>query len=166
MKGIAVASIISIFSVVIPTLSGKRTFVYNYENFGDIFHQGQRDDFNIYKYEDIDTIFDTEYNGTNIGGAFLVDGTSTTATSNFKEYVIDIIATFYCGGTYAEEGTDSLWLMVGYSGGHDAIYVCEERGWHYNYTWIPPTRFDHSMVSIHSMPSDISIHLMPTDVSH
>ena len=90
MRGIGLVTIISIFSVVIPIQSREIAYTYNYENFGDIFHQGNRDDFNVYKYEDIDKIFDTEYSGPNIGGVFLVDASSTTMTDQFDGHIVNI----------------------------------------------------------------------------
>jgi len=139
MKGIALVTII--FSVVIPIQSHEIINVYNYVSFGEIFPQsyGGFDEFHLYKYADIDIIFDTEYKGTNIGGAFLVHGTNWTET-HFDGYVIDITATFYCGSTETEEGGDSLWIGVRYPDGNiEGSFICQERGWHYNHTWIPPS---------------------------
>jgi len=147
MKGIALSSIISIFSVVIPIQSIDIAYTYNYDNFGKLCHQGDREDFNIYRYEDINKIFDTEYKGTSIGGAFSVQGDSVSYAPGFEGYVLDITATFYCGSTHEEEGWKSLCIVVYYNAGKDSYadlkYICEERGWHYNYTWIPPSRFDY-----------------------
>jgi len=146
MKGIALVTILSLFSVAIPIQSLETVYTYNYDNFGDFFPQGDREDFNIHKYADNDTIFDAEYKGTNIGGAFLVLGNSST-TMHFEGQLLDITATFYCGSTFTDTEVESLWIYVYYVEGgiagthvdrvHDAIYICEERGWHYNYTTNP-----------------------------
>jgi len=145
MKGIAIL-IISIFSVVIPIQSHEVIYVYNYDSFAEIFPQGDGvNDFHVYKYEDIRKIFDTEYTGKNIGGAFLVQGSSSDgSTPQYEGYLVDITATFYCGSTYSEEGFKSLLIYVYYPDGSDDFnYVCQERGWHYNYTWIPPEGAKH-----------------------
>jgi len=139
MKGIAV-TIIYIFSVVIPIQSREIAYTYNYDNFGDLFPQGGN--FHVYKYADLDKIIDTDYKGTSIGGAFLLQGGGGTATDEFEDYIVDITTSVYCGGTYEEEGGASLLIDIIYSGGKrwNSVYICEERGWVYNLTWIPPTR--------------------------
>jgi len=139
MKRIVLIMIIYIVSVVIPIQSGEIAYTYDYDNFDEIFPQtrGVIDDFHLFKYEDIDT----EYNGTNIGGAFLVLGTSHPQTPKYKGYVVDVTATFYCGSTYYEDEDYSLQIFVFYDGPElDDTYLCKERGWHYNYTWIPQQR--------------------------
>jgi len=138
MKGIAVL-ILCIFSVVIPIQSQEIIYVYNYDSFGDMYPQGEigLNEFHVDKYADIDTIFATEYKGTHIGGAFLVQGWTSIKTDAFEGYITDITTTFYCGGTYPEE-PDSLWIDVYYNDvDHDRNSLCTEKGWHYNYTWIP-----------------------------
>jgi len=144
MKGIAIL-IISIFSVVIPIQSHELIYVYNYDSFTEIFQQRDGiNDFHVYKYEDIRTIFDTDYTGTNIGGAYLVQGSNWHNTLGYEGYLLDITATFYCGSTYAKEGGISLEFHVDYpDGSNDINYVCQERGWHYNYTWIPQMGAKH-----------------------
>jgi len=137
MKGIALVTIISIFSVVIPIQSRETVYTYNYDNFGDFFPQDDIEVFNITKYADNNTIFEQEYNGTNIGGAFLVKG-SGDGVSQFEGYIVNITATFYCGSTNKEEGVNSLYIEVHYPRGYpEGIHLCKERGWHYNYTWTP-----------------------------
>jgi len=157
MKGIALATIIYIFSVVIPIQSREIVYTYNYDNFGDFFHQGAREDFNIYKYQAIDKIFDTEYNGTNVGGVFLVQGSSATSTPDFEGYVVNITATFYCGSTHDEEGRNSLWIAVYYDKNEDFTYLCQERGWHYNHTWIPPLGTTYKNFSLYIRASDATL---------
>jgi len=143
MKGIAV-TIICIFSVVIPIQSGRIAYTYNYDNFNEIFPQdnGVINNFYLFKYEDLDRIFDTEYEGTNVGGAFVVLGSVHHGTPNYKGYVVDITATFYCGST---DDSSENWLKIGvfYEDAYDNFYPCEERGWHYNQTLIPPKRDEY-----------------------
>ena len=144
MTGIALVTIISIFSVVIPIQSRETTVTYNYDNFGKLFPQGHSgvDHFHVYKYKDIDTIFDTAYRGTNIGGAFLVEGDSAFVTNTtFPGYVVKITATFYCGSTKGEVDTDSLYLGVHWAGYGEHTYLCEKKGWNYDYTWTPTNRY-------------------------
>jgi len=126
-------------SVLIP-IQSELIYVYNYDNFGDIFHQGNRNDFNVYKYEDIDSIFETKYAGTNIGGAFQMLGNFSTATHQFDGYLVDVTATIYCANTEEREN----WLMWFKTGNNwDAgRYVCGEspvdtNNWNYNIKWIP-----------------------------
>jgi len=144
MKGIALATIIAIFSVVIPIQSREIAYTYNYDNFVDLFRPSDSgvDHFHVYKYVDLDKIIDTDYKGTNIGGAFLLEGGGGTATDEFEGYIVDITTSVYCGGTYEEEGRASLLIDIIYSGGKrwNSVYICEEIGWVYNLTWIPPTR--------------------------
>jgi len=135
MKGIAVM-IISLFSVVIPIQS--REIIYNYDNFGDIFPQSDSgNDFHVYKYAEIDNIFDEKYEGTNIGGAYLVQGTSYVTTSEFKGQLVSITATIYCAKNY----WGTLMMAVGYPGFGEYIWICNEHGsdWNYNITWSPPS---------------------------
>jgi len=139
MQPITIATIIYFSSVVIP-IQSEIIYIYNYDNFGELFHQGARWDYNIYKYEDIDKIFDTEYKGTNIGGAFTIyDSYSYSYALPFEGYLVDITASFYCGSTYPKD-EGSLWINIDY---HDEVndgrFLCQERGWNYNYTWIPPS---------------------------
>ena len=129
------------------------TFVYNYDNFGDIFRQGAMDDFNTYKYEDIDT----GYVGPHEGGVFMVNGPSYTTTNFYDGYIVDISTTHYCGNE-SEHAENDIWLYVYYLDEDnesmcqfDTMYICVLYDWHYNNTWTPPTRFNHSDVSIQSM---------------
>jgi len=159
MKGIAVA-ILSIFSVVIPIQSHELTYTYNYNSFGEIFPQDDSvvDRFHLDKYEDIHKIFDTEYTGKNNGGAFLVQGNNKTYTSVYEGELVDITATFYCGGTYAEEGANSLEIFVNdLDGNHDYHYPCQERGWRYNYKWIPSTSAKYQDFYVRFMAYDATI---------
>jgi len=154
MKGIALVTILSLFSVAIPIQSLETVYTYNYDNFGDIFNQsGGVDDFHLYKYSDNDTIFDKEYKGTNIGGAFLVQGSSRGITPEFEGYV-ELTATFYCGGTYRVDGSNSLIIGVHYDDMDHAIYLCQERGWHYNYTFVPPAAAKYQKVIVFTGASD------------
>jgi len=159
MKGIAVA-ILSIFSVVIPIQSHELTYTYNYNSFGEIFPQDDSvvDRFHLDKYKDIRTIFDTDYTGKNIGGAFLVQGSRNVYTPDYEGPVVDITATFYCGGTEPEEEGLSLRMGVYYPDGeYDNHYVCPERGWHYNYTWIPPRGADYQSFKVYVRANDATL---------
>jgi len=127
--------IISLFSVVIPIQS--REIIYNYDNFGDIFPQGDcGNNYQVNRYANIDKIFDTEYKGTNIGGAYLLQGSSYITTPEFKGQVVNITATFYCGSTYAVEAQNTLWILISWPEDTGAVYLCQEGGWQ-KYTWIP-----------------------------
>jgi len=156
MKGIDLVKIITIFSVVIP-IQSHETFtidVYNYESFGELFPQSRGiDDFHVYEYANMDNIFAEKYKGSNIGGAFLVQGDNITYAPKSEGYLVDITATFYCGSTHAEDGENSLSMDVWYDGDRDFTYICQERGWHYNYTWIPPSGAKH-----HSFTVNINAH--------
>ena len=125
----------------------ETTYTYNYDNnFGDIFHLGNIDGFNLYKYTDLDTI--TAYNDSHIGGAFTMEGTSYSTTNFFDGYIVDISTTFYC-----TKYIDYLRISVYYADGeHDTNELCiNDIYWVNNRisTWIPPTRSSHSEVSIH-----------------
>ena len=77
----------------------------------------------------------------------------------FPGYIVNITATFYCGGTYAEEGDNSLGIWVYYVDGgyYDYNYLCEDRtGWHYDYPWTPTLTDPGKKVSILSMPLKLS----------
>jgi len=138
-----ITAIIYLLSAVIPIKSGEIIYDYDYSNLGEIFPQSDRiNDFHLYKYSDIDKIFDEKYEGSNIGGAFLMEGNYGTYLPEapvFPDYLVNITATFYCGSTYAEEGTNSLWIGVFYGDeGADGIWLCKDRtGWHYDYLWTP-----------------------------
>jgi len=140
-----ITAIIYLLSAVIPIKSGEIIYDYDYSNLGEIFPQSDRiNDFHLYKYSDIDKIFDEKYEGSNIGGAFLMEGnyyTDLLKAPVFPGYIVKITATFYCGSTYAEEGTNSLLISVAYvDEGSDYTYLCEDRtGWHYDYPWTPVT---------------------------
>jgi len=160
MQPTAIATIFYIFSAVIPIQSRETTYTYNYDyGFSEIFPQGDGvNDFHVYKYEQIEIIFDEKYNGTNIGGAFVVQGTSITGPIEFEGHLVDITATFYCGGTHAEEGAYSLWIAVYYPDGeYDPIYICQEKGWHYNYTWIPPSAARYQSFTLHIAANDVTM---------
>lgn len=164
MKGIALVCL-AIFSVVssIPP-RGEIVYSYNYANFSDMFTAGSvNDHFNVYKYEDIDTIFEEEYQGTNIGGAFLVAGTAYPQTRFIMEniFIVNMTASFYCGNTHSEDGENGLKIDVEYyypSEGKDTTYLCQEKGWHYDYTWTPPSHFDHDKaVNIYIGAANVTI---------
>ena len=149
---ISILFTIFLYSFSVPVtecteLQKETTYIYNYDNFGDIFQQGDMDDFNLYKYEDIHT----GYEGPHVGGAFTMQGVSIVTTNYFHGYLTKITANFYCGNPgkiysmlfavyYLDRQWNSEWIC--------GANLTEESGWHYNYTWIPPTRFNHSEVSI------------------
>jgi len=140
---LALTPIICLFSVVIPIQSGEIIYVYDYDNFGDIFPQGDGvNDFHISKYSDIDNIFDKKYEGPHIGGAYLVEGNASITTSEFKGYLKSITATFYCGNTEYPGDDSSLWIGVEYpdSGAGDGEWICLKSGWNYDFTYISPPR--------------------------
>jgi len=143
MQPITITTIIYIFSVVIPIQSHETVYIYKYDSFGEIFPQGDGiHDFHLRKYADMDTIFDTEYTGTNIGGAYLLHGASFAYTPDYEGFIVDITATFYCGSTYAEDGVYTLLIDVLYIDDQHLVdqettYICEEKGWNYNYTLFP-----------------------------
>jgi len=161
MQRTAITTIIYIFSVVIPIQSHLTTYTYNYDSFGEIFPQGDvgYNEFHVYKYADIDTIFDTEYKGTNIGGAFLVQGSSYIQNLEYEGYVANITATFYCGSTEAEQGGSSLFIGVYYPVFKDGddILICQEKGWHYNYTWTPPRGAKYQNFKLYIRAKDATI---------
>jgi len=136
-----ITAIIYLLSAVIPIKSGE--LVFDYDNLGEIFPQGSGiNDFHLYKYSDLDKILDDKYEGSQIGGAFLMEGdyyTNFPEAPIFPGYIVNITATFYCGSTEAEEGQNSLFIEVAYVGeGWDATYLCDNRtGWHYDYPWTP-----------------------------
>jgi len=138
MKGIALHTIICIFSVVIQIQSSEIIYRYDYDSFGQIFPQGDGvNEFHVYKYADIDNIFDEKYTGKNIGGAYLLNGTSDTRIEFEGLYILDITATFYCGSTHTDDEANSLW--IGVNNEFNGKYICEERrGWHYKHMWTPP----------------------------
>ena len=147
-------TIICFFSVLIRIQSEDIVHVYNYDNFDELFHQGNLQDFNVLKYQEIDILFDKPYEGPNIGGAFLLHGESNTNTPQFDGYIVDITASFYCGDKKGNK-VRFLSFWVGYADDRDErVFICDDYGWNYNYTWIPPQRFDHSEVSVQSMPSE------------
>jgi len=122
----------------------ETTYIYNYGNFFDIFRQGDRENYNIHRYED----FDTGYEGPHTGGAFSTGGSRSglpqyTTTNYFNGYILDISTTHYCGGSKY----NAMNLMVEYLDGHsDFVKICNyesaNHNWHYNYTWIPSSRSD------------------------
>jgi len=140
MKITHITVIIYLLSVVIPIQSGETIYVYNYDNLTDIFPQKDRiNDFHLYKYSDIDKIFDDKYKGSNIGGAFLLEGNYAADRSEahvFPGYIVNITLTFYCGST--EEGFfEGLVIEAAYDDAEYGMsYICDDRtGWH-NDTWI------------------------------
>jgi len=143
-----ITAIIYLLSAVIPIKSGEIIYDYDYSNLGEIFPQSDRiNDFHLYKYSDIDKIFDDKYEGSNIGGAFLMEGNYYTDRSEapvFPGYLVNITATVYCGSTVAEEGLYSLRIDVPYvDGGWAFNYLCGNRtGWHYDHTYTPTTVTD------------------------
>jgi len=138
-----ITAIIYLLSAVIPIKSGEIIYDYDYSNLGEIFPQSDRiNDFHLYKYSDIDKIFDEKYVGSNIGGAFLLEGdfkTNLPEAHVFPGFFVNITLTYYCGSTHAEEGDNSLQINVDYVDGNNyGIWLCEDRtGWHYDYVWTP-----------------------------
>jgi len=137
-------AIICFFSVLIQIQSDEIIYVYNYEDFSEIFQQGGLHNFNVAKYQDIDNIFDKPYEGSNIGGAFLLYGdwqTNPWHEQEFDGYVVDVTASFYCG-----KKTNDFALWINYPDGKmDHTEICSDStSWNYNYKWIPPTRFNHT----------------------
>jgi len=135
-----ITAIIYLLSAVVPTKSGE--IIYNFDNLGEIFPQGSGiNDFHLYRYSIIDTILHEKYNGSNIGGAFLMEGnfvTNRPEAHEFPGYLVNITTTFYCGSTHAEEGENSLGIAVFYvGGGWGSTYLCDRTGWHYDHTWTP-----------------------------
>jgi len=135
-----ITAIIYLLSAVIPIKSGEIT--YTYSNLGEILPQGSgTNDFHLYKYSYIDKITHDKYGGSNIGGAFLMDGNYVTSLPEahvFPGYIVKITATFYCGSTYAEQGPNSLAIGVYYvDGGSVGIFLCDKTGWHYDHVWTP-----------------------------
>ena len=157
-----ITAVIYLLSAVIPIKSGEIIYVYDYDNLGEILPQGSGiNDFHLYKYSDIDKIFDDKYKGSNIGGAFLMEGNYSTnylEVPVFPGYIVNITTTFYCGSTLAEEGGNSLVIVVTYvNESGDVDWLCEDRtGWHYDYTWTPPGTDPGNGVSILSMPLKLS----------
>jgi len=141
MKVTALTALMYFFSVLNRIQSEEIVHVFNYDNFDELFHQGDRDDFNKDLYEYINIIFDKPYEGPNIGGAFVLHGTSRTARQ-FDGYIVDITASFYCGN----KETDNLEFLVYYADNAEDHYFCGDsnHGWNYNYTWTPPTHFNHA----------------------
>ena len=152
MISILFTILLCLFSVHITEcteIPKETTYTYNYDNFGDIFRLGDIYNFNTYRYRDIDT----GYEGPHIGGAFHTEGTCVTTTNFFYGYIVDITTTHFCGNesTYGND----MYIHVHYYDGEepDTMYYCDDHIWHYNYTWIPPTRYSraYSKVSIQSM---------------
>jgi len=139
-------AIICFFSVLIQ--SSEIEYVYNYDNFDQIFQQGGLYNFNVAKYEDIDSIFDKPYEGSNIGGAFLLYGPWTSRgwhEQSFDGYIIKIQTKYYCG-----KQKEHLALWINYADGQqDSSWLCDDTtGWNYTYTWIPPTHSENFTLGI------------------
>ena len=133
------------FSVLIPVQSVK-VYIFNYDNnFGDFFHQGDRNDFNLYKYKDID-ILKEKYEGSNIGGAFQEEGDYEMRTHKFEGYLVNMTGTFYCGNPNAYRNGFGFEYV---DGGGEYWGVCGlPHLWTYNYPLIPTKLGHHSAVSI------------------
>jgi len=148
MKVLTFATIcLHTFSVLIP-IQSESIYVYNYyNNFGDIFPQGEQTDLNIYRYEDIDNIFAEKYEGSNIGGAILTAEKGTTVIYPwpwFHGHPFAVTVTVYCG---LSEYGKMVWVQYHNESSEDYFYVCEgwkEQGWTYNHTYIPSMRFSFS----------------------
>jgi len=155
---LALTPIICLFSVVIPIQSGEIIYVYDYDNFGDIFPQGDGvNDFHISKYSDIDNIFDKKYEGPHIGGAYLVEGKASITTREFEGYVKSVTVNYYCGNTEWPGDDSSLWISVDYAeGGGDYVYLCDRQSWE-NYTWIPQYRDDYQGFTFQVKASEATI---------
>jgi len=130
-------AIICFFSVLIQIQSTEIEYIYNYDDFSEIFEQGGQHNFNVAKYQDIDNIFDKPYEGSNIGGAFLLYGKWLSGSwhqQEFVGYIIKITTTHYCGKLNAP-----LKLWINYAdGSEDSKEICSDTtGWNYNYAWIP-----------------------------
>jgi len=157
MRSILFTVLLCLFSVHVTEcteIQDETIYTYNYDNkFGDIFHQGDMDDFNMIKYDVINPILRTAYEGPHIGGAFMMEGNSYTTTKYFKGYIVDISTTQYCGTNYG-----IIYMQVYYTDGEsDRDEICGD-DWNYNHTWIPLTRFSHSdqfRVQIHSYGVDL-----------
>lgn len=141
-------AIICFFSVLIQIQSDEIEYVFNYEDFSEIFEQGGLHNFNVAKYEDIDEIFDKPYEGSNIGGAFLLYGRWLTGSWHEKEfdgYLTKITTTHYCGNLSEPNiWNPKIMLWINYvDGSQESKEICSDAlGWNYNYVWIPqrPTR--------------------------
>jgi len=152
---------LSAFSVLIP-IQSETIYIYNYDNFGEVFPQGNQTDFNIYKYKDINDIFKEKYQGSNIGGAFRIEGNSTAPTIYtpwLDEYIVDVSVTVYCGKLFTDHYTKVIGILYP-DGTWDYFFVCDSSdsawtvGWTYNYTFVPPRRFEKSagvQVSIYAI---------------
>ena len=156
MISILFTALLCLFSVHVTDcteIQDETIHTYNYgNNFDDLFVQGYEDSFNTYKYEDINPILATGYEGPHIGGVFMMEGDTMTTTNYFNGYIVDISTTQYCGSNT----NNYISINVYYRDGEtDQEYICgayETYEWFYNMTWIPETRFSHSGdVSIQSM---------------
>ena len=125
-------------------------YTYHYDNkFGDIFHQGNMDNFNMMKYEEIDT----GYVGPHVGGAFQSEGSSYTTTNFFDGYIVDITVYVYCSDINENYNYIGIYYV---DGEHDLRELCGvSNGWT-NQTWIPETRSSHPEESIHCMSVELN----------
>jgi len=136
-------AIICFFSVLIQIQSTEIEYIYNYDDFSEIFEQGGLHNFNVARYEDIDDIFDTPYEGSNIGGAFLLYGKWLTGgwhEQEFDGYITKITTTHYCGNLSEPNiWNPKIMLWIDYvDGSYERKEICSDAlGWNYNYVWIP-----------------------------
>jgi len=152
---------LSAFSVLIP-IQSEKVIIYNYDNFGEVFPQGNQTDFNIYKYKDINDIFKEKYQGTNIGGAFRIERGSTAPTIFtpwLDGYIVDVSVTVYCGKLFTDQATKLIGVHYP-DRDWDYTFVCDSSdsawtvGWTYNHTFVPTRRFGKSagvQVSIYAI---------------
>jgi len=143
-------AIICFFSVLIQIQSTEIEYIYNYDDFSEIFEQGGLHNFNVARYEDIDDIFDKPYEGSNIGGAFLLYGDWQTRYWHEREFdgnIIKITTTHYCG-KLTDIYTLTLWINYP-DGSKDYKGICSDTtGWNYNYTWIAPRHTENFTLGI------------------
>jgi len=149
-------AIICFFSVLIQIQSTEIEYIYNYDDFSEIFEQGGLHNFNVARYEDIDDIFDTPYEGSNIGGAFLLYGKWLTGgwhERQFPGYIMKITTTHYCGKL-----TDTFTLWVTYADGYQETKgICSDTaGWSYNSTWFPQRHSENFTLGIEGQHATVN----------
>jgi len=140
MISILFTALLCLFSVHVTEcteIQDEAIHIYNYDNnFGDIFHQGALDDFNMMQYTEIDT----GYVGPHVGGVFQTEGRSFSSTNFFRGYIVDITAYVYCGDTTLNDNQIYIYYV---DKEYDMRYFCNNgNGWS-NQTWIPETRYSH-----------------------